>query len=86
MLKEGQQIQLISLASNLDKSQVRNLEREDFHYWGMSVPDFLAHEERSPQSFNTNSVVEEARKSTHQTSQSVTEDVSPAEAMNQLNE
>ncbi len=86
MLKEGQQIQLISLASSLDKSQVRNLEREDFHYWGMSVPDFLTHEKRSLESSNINSVDEEVNKATQQTSQSVTEDVSPAEAMNRLHE
>ena len=39
--EEDKQVQLISLAPSLDKSQVRNLEREDFHYWGMIVPKFL---------------------------------------------
>ena len=41
ILEQGQQVQLVSLAPSLDKSQVRKLEGEDFHYWGMRVPKFL---------------------------------------------
>ena len=29
------------MANSLDQSKVRRLGREDFHYWGMQVPQFV---------------------------------------------
>lgn len=85
ILEEGQQVQLISLAPSLDKSQVRNLEREDFHYWGMIVPKFLDSNHDDVGSPNTTIAVDEVDETFKQNSQSGSEDVSPAEAMNQFN-
>ena len=86
ILEEGHQIQLISLAPSLDKSQVRKLEREDFHYWGMKEPQFLAPDQTNSNSSDITDGKEELGETIKKTSQSGSEDVSPIQAMNELNQ
>ncbi len=84
ILKEGQQIKLMSLASTLKKAQIRKLEREDFHYWEMTVPKFLGSEQNgidTPEMTVESATYEDNAK---KDSQPVSGDVSPVEAMNQL--
>tara|TARA_B100000674_G_scaffold14357_1_gene10474 strand:- start:3570 stop:4829 length:1260 start_codon:yes stop_codon:yes gene_type:complete len=84
LLEEGQQVKLISLASSLKESQIRNLEREDFHYWEMAIPEFLTPEQNSLDSSKGSIVTEPRDENAKEGSQPVSEDVSPVEAMNQL--
>lgn len=49
-VNQGNQIRLVSVSKALKNSQINPLNREDFHYWNMGVPDFMVETiERSPE-------------------------------------
>lgn len=85
ILQEGQQIQLISVANSLDQSKVRRLGREDFHYWGMQVPQFVDGDQSNQAPSNSITAGEATRETGKPTPLLDKPDVDPVDAMNQLN-
>ena len=85
ILQEGQQIQLISVANSLDQSKVRRLGREDFHYWGMQVPQFVDGDQSNQAPSNSITEGKATRETGKPTPLLDKPDVDPVDAMNQLN-